>query len=168
MTTFDLSIGEVGAQMYLRGPGVTDPTLDPEPALLAVLNHAKKSIYALVFSMSLTDVRDAIIAAHKRGVEVHIVSDATMAKSTTSAIPALVAAGIDVRLWGGNYREAHDKVALIDGDLLITGSYNWTTLAEKSNIENMFVLTGSRITRLAAPPYMAVWQAAYAAGKPLS
>lgn len=164
MTNFDLSIGEVGAQMFLRGPGVTDPTLDPEPALLAAINHARKSIYALIFSISLPDVRDALIAAHQRGVDVHIVSDATMAKSVTSAIPALKAAGIDVRLWGGNYKEAHDKVALIDGDMLITGSYNWTSLAEKSNIENMFILTGSRVSRLVAPPYMSVWTAAYSQG----
>lgn len=164
MTKFDLSIGEVGAQMFLRGPGITDPTLDPETALLTVLGHAKKDVHALVFSISLPGIIAALKAAHDRGVAVHIVSDKTQAKSASSGIAGLAAYGIDVRLWGAAYQEAHDKVALIDGDMLITGSYNWTTLAEHSNIENMFILTGSRITRYAAPAYMTQWTNAYDKG----
>lgn len=164
MTKFDLSVGEVGAQMFLRGPGITDPTLDPEKALVTALGHAKKSIYALVFSISLPSIVAALKAAHDRGVEVHIVSDKTQAKSASSAVAGLAAYGIDIKLWGAAYQEAHDKVALIDGDMLITGSYNWTTLAEHSNIENMFILTGSRITHYAAPAYMTQWNNAYNAG----
>lgn len=164
MTKFDLSVGEVGAQMFLRGPGITDPTLDPEPALVTLLGHAKRTIYALVFSISLPSIVAALKAAHDRGVEVHIVSDKTQAKSASSGVPGLAAYGIDVHVWGAAYQEAHDKVALIDNDLLITGSYNWTTLAEHSNIENMFVLTGSRITRFAAPAYMTQWNNAYNKG----
>lgn len=166
-TTVDfLTVGEVGCSMYLRGPGITDPALDPEPALVKTIKAAKTTIIALVFSISLPDVRDALIAQHQAGLTVRIVTDARMAKGTTSAVPALVAAGIDVHVWGGNYREAHDKVALIDGRILVTGSYNWTTLAEKSNIENMFVLSGKRIASKAAPAYLQQWQAAYNAGKP--
>jgi phosphatidylserine/phosphatidylglycerophosphate/cardiolipin synthase-like enzyme len=164
MTEFDLSVGEVSAAMFLRGPGIADPVLDPEPALIAAIHSAKTSITALIFSISLPDVRDALVAKHEAGVAVRIVTDATMAKGATSAVPALKTAGIDIRLWGGNYREAHDKVAVIDSYLLITGSYNWTTLAEKSNIENMFILKGTRITKFAVPAYLTQWNNAYNAG----
>ena len=35
---------------------------------------------------------------------------------------------------------AHNKVMVIDGATVLTGSFNWTASAEKSNAENLLVL----------------------------
>lgn len=164
LTLDDLSVGSIPAQVFLRGPGITDPALDPEPALLAAINSANVSIYVEVFSISLTAVRDALIAKHNAGIPVHIVTDGTMAKSATSAVPALVAAGIDLRVWGGNYQEMHDKVAIIDGRIVIAGSYNWTALAETRNVEFMLILKGIQATRVLVPALLTQWNNVYNAG----
>lgn len=37
---------------------------------------------------------------------------------------------------------AHNKVIVIDGDTVITGSFNFSAAAENSNAENLIILTG--------------------------
>lgn len=36
----------------------------------------------------------------------------------------------------------HHKVAIIDGETLVTGSYNWSNYAETKNLENLMILRG--------------------------
>jgi phosphatidylserine/phosphatidylglycerophosphate/cardiolipin synthase-like enzyme len=38
---------------------------------------------------------------------------------------------------------AHNKVMLIDGDTVITGSFNFTKAAEERNAENLLILRGA-------------------------
>jgi len=46
---------------------------------------------------------------------------------------------VDVRL-DGNPANMHHKVILIDGEVLITGSYNFSRSAEMRNDENLLVV----------------------------
>jgi phosphatidylserine/phosphatidylglycerophosphate/cardiolipin synthase-like enzyme len=48
-------------------------------------------------------------------------------------------AGIDVRL-DGNPDEMHHKVFIIDGEIVVLGSYNFSASAETSNDENMLII----------------------------
>ena len=42
----------------------------------------------------------------------------------------------------------HHKVMIIDGHILVTGSYNWSQSAEDDNDENIIVIdSNTRITR---------------------
>jgi len=50
-----------------------------------------------------------------------------------------IQAGLDVRL-DGNEDQMHDKVIIIDGSIVITGSYNFSSSAEESNDENVLIL----------------------------
>jgi phosphatidylserine/phosphatidylglycerophosphate/cardiolipin synthase-like enzyme len=61
-----------------------------------------------------------------------------------AAVALLVAAGIAVFL-DNRHVWAHDKVMILDGKIVITGSYNWTVAAEKSNSENLLVIRDLRL-----------------------
>jgi len=37
---------------------------------------------------------------------------------------------------------AHNEVLVIDGDTVITGCFNFTAAAQKSNAENLLIITG--------------------------
>jgi phosphatidylserine/phosphatidylglycerophosphate/cardiolipin synthase-like enzyme len=61
-----------------------------------------------------------------------------------SAVARLVAAGIVVSL-DAQHAWAHDKLMILDGEIVITGSYNWTVAAEKQNGENLLVIRDRRL-----------------------
>ena len=59
--------------------------------------------------------------------------------NTGTEFDNLKGAGIDVRL-DGNPRNMHHKVIIIDGSIVVTGSYNFSRSAEERNDENILVI----------------------------
>ena len=53
-------------------------------------------------------------------------------------------AGITVRL-DANPNQMHDKVMIIDGQIVVSGSFNYTYSAERYNDENLLVLYNQQI-----------------------
>ena len=49
---------------------------------------------------------------------------------------------------------AHNKVMIIDGETVITGSFNFTKAAEKSNAENLLIIRDVKLASL----YTGNWQ----------
>lgn len=68
-------------------------------------------------------------------------------------------AGIDIR---HDTRSAlmHDKVAMIDNHIIITGSFNWTASANNSNNENMVVLDSQNWATAFETTFQVIYQAA--------
>ena len=56
----------------------------------------------------------------------------------------LRAHGIDVKI-DASHAIAHDKVVVIDGHTVLTGSFNFTRQAERENAENLLVLRNHRV-----------------------
>jgi phosphatidylserine/phosphatidylglycerophosphate/cardiolipin synthase-like enzyme len=59
----------------------------------------------------------------------------------------IVAAGIAVFL-DARHEWAHDKVMILDGEIVINGSYKWTVAAETSNGENLLAIRDPRLAGL--------------------
>ena len=56
-----------------------------------------------VFTITCNEIADAILAAHKRGVRVRIITDDDQSKTRGSDVEELARAGIPVRhLWNGS------------------------------------------------------------------
>lgn len=140
-----MKVGSLTTALYTSPHATAD--LDPEPALLALINGAKISIYASIYSLTLASARDALIAAARRGVTLTIVADASEAATSTSLVPQLVAAGLNVRVWGSEWRLCHAKLGVFDGKTVCLGSWNWTNAAEVDNVEIFTVHTGVAVTR---------------------
>jgi phosphatidylserine/phosphatidylglycerophosphate/cardiolipin synthase-like enzyme len=68
----------------------------------------------------------------------------------------MIEAGMDVRL-DGNPRLMHHKVILVDQQIVITGSYNFSYNAEHNNDENTLIIHSPDI----AAEYMAEFQEIY-------
>jgi len=56
----------------------------------------------------------------------------------------LVEKGIEVRISSNNYI-MHNKFAVIDSKIVITGSYNWTASASTRNDENLLVIDDKEV-----------------------
>lgn len=122
----------------VEGPYFSDGDRVAE-RLIAAINHTQKSLDVAVYDLTHPEITAALEAAHRRGVEVRIVADERQAEGPHSEVPYLAARGLAVRLsrgYKGNRSLMHNKFAVFDGRLAVTGSFNWTTSAESYNFEN--------------------------------
>jgi phospholipase D len=94
-----------------------------------------------MYGLTSRSIVDALIAAQSRGVDVAIKTDKKESEKHAQAtlITKLKAAGVRVEV-STQQRNLHDKFAVIDGQRVITGSFNWTQNAELRNRENLVVL----------------------------
>ncbi len=109
-------------------------------ALVAGIATAKKSIRVQAYSFTHPDIYQALIAAHKRGVDVQVILDRSYLSSAPGAANALRQAEVAV-LIDSKHQIAHNKVTIIDDTAVFTGSFNYTRQAESSNAENLITIT---------------------------
>lgn len=115
--------------------------------LLELIAEARHSLYFLAYSFTSDDIARAIITRARAGVSVAGVLDAGQAGSNTGGeYENLREAGLDVRL-DGNPNRMHHKLIIIDGEIVVTGSYNFSRSAETRNDENTMVIHNAEIAR---------------------
>lgn len=100
------------------------------------LDAARERADLAVFTITDDRISRAILAAHRRGVAVRIVSDNDKANDPGSDIESLARAGVPVRI-DRTAVHMHHKFAILDGSTLLNGSYNWTRSAADDNHENL-------------------------------
>ncbi len=145
-TTQQVTMTSLQQVLVPSGTGLIEYAFSPggKPADMVIkwIQRANSTVHVLIYTFTLDSVRDALIQAKNRGVDVKIVMDRTEQASLAtkgSEYQPLKNAGIDVRL-DSNSALMHDKVAIIDGHILLTGSFNWSTQANERNNENLVVL----------------------------
>jgi len=137
-----------GAFFSLGTTPSSDPRLDCARAIIKLLKVARKTAHVAIFT--LTELVDAMVAAHERGVALTVVADAQQSQSPDNpaqkrALAKLQRAGIAVRLAVKQTALMHNKVGIFDGRTICTGSFNWTSAAEKHNDENLLVVDGTQV-----------------------
>lgn len=110
-------------------------------SLVAAIDKTERTLILAIYDLQLSEVADALLRAKARGVHIRMVYDMGHATGTSAASPeyqSLVSAGVPVRLLkgGGSFGIMHNKFAVFDGELLETGSFNWTRAADDKNFEN--------------------------------
>jgi phosphatidylserine/phosphatidylglycerophosphate/cardiolipin synthase-like enzyme len=108
-------------------------------AVVSAVDRARTTLHVQAYSFSSHRITRAIIAAQARGVKVAVILDKSNELEPHSDLPALVAARVPT--WIDTTRGiAHNKIMIIDGETVITGSFNFTWSAEKYNAENLLVI----------------------------
>lgn len=115
--------------------------------ILRHLDGAKQTIYVQAYSFTSKTLAAALINAQKRGVKVTVIADKSQRTDKHSQIKALQQNGIRV-LFDQKPAIAHNKIMIIDKNIVITGSYNWTNAAEDRNAENLLVLHQAMIAQM--------------------
>jgi len=131
-------------------------TEDCESLLIDLIEGAKKSIHVMIYSFTLDELSEALIEAKNRGVDVKVVIEAENAFSKGSEYQKLLEAGVEVKL-DGNPSLMHHKVMIIDGKIIVTGSYNWSWSAENKNDENLVILESAEAASLYEAEFQRVW-----------
>ena len=114
--------------------------------IIPLIDSAKDKINVSVFFLTHKGVAGALIEAHRRGVEVRVIIDASGASNEYTKFQFLRIAGIPLKIenWGG---KLHSKAASIDENILILGSMNWTSAGENINDENTLIISDSKLVQ---------------------
>ena len=105
-------------------------------------------------------IRDALVQAHERSVQVRVVFEQNNINGAGREYHNLKNAGVEVRA-DGNSAYMHDKVMILDGKVVLTGSYNWSSHAENDNDENLIVITSDNLAGTYESEFQRIWNAAH-------
>jgi len=120
------------------------------------IGRANQSVHVLMYIFTLQNVAEALISAHSRGVEVKVVFDKSQG-SSYSQHALLKEAGIEVRNDTNPNGIMHNKVAIVDNLVVITGSFNWTNSAENNNNENLIVILSADVASRYESEFQKIW-----------
>lgn len=118
------------------------------------IGRANQSIYVLMYIFSIERLAEALVSAHDRGVEVKVVLDKSQSYSQYGRLKQ---AGIETRNDTNPNGIMHDKVAIIDHKIVITGSFNWTDSAENNNNENIIVMHSVAVAARYEAEFQEIW-----------
>lgn len=125
-------------------------------AIITRIKYAQIKISCCVFTISDNRISEALIAAHKKGVSVKIISDNDKMFDKGSDISLLSDAGIKVKI-DLTDNHMHHKFAIFDGKHTLTGSYNWTRSAERYNHENILITDSEKVTKAFTKKFDKLW-----------
>ncbi|MEM1561742.1 MAG: phospholipase D-like domain-containing protein [Candidatus Bathyarchaeia archaeon] len=124
-------------------------------AIINLINSANKSIHVLIYSFTFDSIGYALIDAYRRGVDVKIVFEKNEVKDY-SVYWMLREAGVSVRN-DTNPSLMHNKVMIIDSEIVVTGSYNWSVSAEERNDENIIIVRSRKIAEEYERKFEEIW-----------
>ena len=131
-----------GGPVTLPATGELEVAFSPHGGCTAlvvkVIQSARTSIRVLAYSFTSAPIANALVEAHKRGVDVRVVVDKSQKSARYTSANFIANAGIPVRI-DFKHAIAHNKVIVVDGHTVEQGSFNYTRAAENSNAENVLV-----------------------------
>ncbi len=132
--------------------------------VLETIGSAQHSIQMLAYTFQAPDIMQALIDARQRGVDVRVVIDKqrNLGKASRVAMDLVTRNGVELRI-NDHFHIHHDKTIIVDGNMVETGSFNFSTSAETANSENVVVMRDMpEISR----QYVSHWQSRWDLGKP--
>lgn len=129
-------------------------------AILGKINAAEKSIELAMYLLTSRVLSQALVMAAKRGVIVRAFLDGENARDYYSKANFLKKKGVIVKLEKGEGL-MHNKFCIIDDELVITGSYNWTTSADLKNDEDVIFMNSKEVARIYRIQFEKYWQGTY-------
>ena len=125
------------------------------------IKKAKHSIYICMAWIRHEDYIKAILEAQERKVqtiEINVTyvdkekeKEKKSSKSITDITDKLIEKNININIIrkekGGKMQDMHNKYCVIDDEIVITGSFNWSFQAANYNFENIVVIKSREIAK---------------------
>jgi phosphatidylserine/phosphatidylglycerophosphate/cardiolipin synthase-like enzyme len=118
------------------------PGKDCSAVIIKEIDKAKKQILVQAYSFTDYHIADALIRAKHRNVDVDVIVDKS--QKNGKAINYLKHNNISIKI---DYLPAiaHNKIIIIDGRIVIGGSYNYSKNASHRNAENVIIIKDSGV-----------------------
>ncbi len=155
-------VANAGKTEFAFSPGEESTEL-----VTKVIRSATKTIRLAAYSFTSKPLAEALVAAHRNGVDVQVVLDKSNATAKYSSATFLANAGIPTRI-DSKHPIAHSKFMVIDDRTVETGSFNYTKAAMK-NSENVVVFWDSpEIAKTYSSNWQLHWEHSTQYGPPAS
>jgi len=133
---------------------------NPQKEIIKNINQAEVFINIAMYIFTDREIAFPLIKAQERGVKVRLYLDKEQVDYKYSQSRFLVQKGIKTRISSNKYI-MHNKFAIIDNRLLLTGSYNWTFSANHRNDENLMVIDDPEIIEIFQNQFVNLWTNKY-------
>lgn len=155
----------------VQNPGKTEFAFSPgnesTELVVKVIRSAKKKIRLAAYSFTSAPLAEALVAAHRAGVDVQVVLDKSNATAKYSSATFLANAGVPTRI-DSKHPIAHSKYMVLDDKTVETGSFNYTKAAMR-NSENVLVFWDSpEIAKTYSINWQLHWDHSTVYGRPAS
>jgi phosphatidylserine/phosphatidylglycerophosphate/cardiolipin synthase-like enzyme len=133
------------------------PYKDSYLPIIKLYDSAEKYIHLAIYSLTKDEFADALITAHKRGVEVKVLIDKAQAGNQHADDESLENEGIEVRRDKASGL-MYNKFAVIDDLIVYTGSYNHTKGGTEDNDENYIIIKDVGIAHIYEAQFQKLWE----------
>ena len=113
------------------------------------IKAARHTILVQAYSFTSHPIIKALVKAKDRGVTVKILLDKSLIPGNNdyyTPVPYLKKHDIWMRV-DAKPNIAHNKVMVIDNNVVITGSFNFTNSAQKYNAENLLIIKDKKLAK---------------------
>ncbi|MFQ5850936.1 MAG: phospholipase D family protein [Candidatus Binatia bacterium] len=114
--------------------------------IIRELDRAQREVLVAVYAFTSDELAWALVKVNRRGIKVRVVLDQEFDEGNEFSKGAfLEQQGLLIRRVSGLSKRdqesglMHQKFAVIDRRIVLTGSYNWTSAAENFNDENLLL-----------------------------
>ena len=129
-----MSIDTVRVENYFAPE---DEVLDK---ILKELNKAEASIHVMAFSFTSQEMASVLRMKKRAGLGVKVLFHGSGSQTEYSQYKSMKEVGADVFISHNTRGVMHNKVIIIDRSIVITGSFNFSNNANKSNDENLLII----------------------------
>lgn len=150
------------SQTYSQTPGIQVlfcPEDGCSDSLIQIFDRANETIDVAVYSFTHSDIAEALVRAKGRGVRVRVILESEQLTSY-SQYGKLKSAGVEVVIDRNEYL-MHNKFAVIDGKVVVTGSFNYTVAADRRNDENLIMIFDEGVAGKYEAEFEEMWSGVY-------
>lgn len=120
--------------------------------IVDAINNSVSNVWVQAYGFTSHPIGNALANAKSRGVNVQIILDKSHLKQSGTA---RFFSRHNIPVWIDRRPAiAHNKVMIIDQTQVITGSFNFTNAAQRTNAENLLIINDAGL----AKKYLANWQ----------
>lgn len=127
----------------------------------SLVRAARHSIDAALYRFNNQQLAWALRDAHQEGVRIRLVTDRSKYEECPETQEILSKLPFSFRHSHGHDgagSKMHHKFVLLDGSILLTGSYNWTFASEEKNYENLLILRAPKVIEAYREEFEAIWK----------
>ncbi len=133
------------------------PPADVAAAVVDVINQSQSEVLVQAYGFTHNGIAQALVKAQERGVRIRVLLDQKSESTNRYVVDLFTTNNIRMR-FDGNHAIAHNKVMIVDDNIVITGSFNFTNSAQTRNAENLLVLRSTDLARNYKTNWLEHWK----------
>ncbi|MEK7745368.1 MAG: phospholipase D-like domain-containing protein [Elusimicrobiota bacterium] len=131
--------------------------------LIKAIHKSKSTIDVAMFSFYHQGIADALLERKQKGVKIRLILDKGQTRNSP-VVAFLKEEGFDMRITAGRpggqgMGVMHNKFGIFDGEMVETGSYNWSNNAENNNFEDTNFITDPPVISAFQGDFETIWGA---------